>query len=592
MNSDDQDATAAPDGWRHLRGAVVILLVILALFVWIEQEALHAALKNQSEAEMSKLWWIIVPVLAVPLIIGGHWVIASSKARERQAQAKAQAVITQRQQVEARTEKGRREYVLEVIGLGVTVEKYRQGKLWDVLQTGSPFVSIREKDPKKYPWGGVDKQQTTGGREADTLENGAWDSVDCWGVPVFNAQPPFLSLTQFEEPITPFPGLVSAAESNGMPTHLFVIGPHRFDERPDRILDEIFAFFDANPDIPYVVFNADDSITRRNMFAPHRELNQDGYYVPAMPDASTLFVLARRERVDAIRPFVFEDVSNDQRIEIQNQEGISRRLYLSYLQLKESLPRRDPAHSAPRSPLINEWLAEAAKFGVRPDICGTGQTSLFGQLNSKHHPPADWKPTPWFPVPWETFQLATFDRMPTMGFIHRPVFVNTSDEHGKPLADRELRKKALLTGLHDALLTLPEAERAAAPARIIAGTNNHPEQLIALEGMLHDYSAQGGPTIDTGKLEQFINTDRRLGNTGAATWFVQMAIGVMGSYRAGGISAAINLRDPHEASIIFISPPSQEKRDAQQKSRGDIFRPRNSPAIDPANYAPPAPDKS
>ncbi len=540
---------------------------------------------------MSKLWWFVVPVLAVPLIFVGNWVMASNEAKARQAEAKVQAELAQRQLAEAHSERGRREYVLEVIGLGVTVEKYRQGKLWDILQTGSPFVSIREKDPKKYPWTGIDKDGLTGGREADTLENGAWDSVDCWGVPVFNAEPPILNKTEGDTPLSPVAGLVASAESNGMATHLFVVGPRQFNERPDRLLEDVFAFFDANPDIPYVVLTSDDSSTVRNMFAEVEKPREDGYYLPDMPDASTLFVLARRERVDAIRPFVFEDVSNDASVYEQNRDGISRRVFLTYLNLTKTLPRSDP-ESLARGPLIDEWLAEAAKFSVRPDIRGTGQTSFLDRhLHTKPHPPLDWKPTPWFPVPWETFQLATFDRMPTMGYIHRPVFVNTSDEHGKPLADRELRKKALLTGLHDALLTLPEAERAAAPARIIAGTNNHPEQLIALEGMLHDYSAQGGPTIDTGKLEQFINTDRRLGNTGAATWFVQMAIGVMGSYRAGGISAAINLRDPHEASIIFISPPSQEKRDAQQKSRGDIFRPRNSPAIDPANYTPPAPDK-
>jgi hypothetical protein len=46
--------------------------------------------------------------------------------------------------------------------------------------------------------------------------------------------------------------------------------------------------------------------------------------------------------------------------------------------------------------------------------------------------------------------------------------------------------------------------------------------------MLHHYAAHGGPEIDSAKTAQFINTDRCLGNTGAATFFVQMALGVMG----------------------------------------------------------------
>jgi hypothetical protein len=145
-----------------------------------------------------------------------------------------------------------------------------------------------------------------------------------------------------------------------------------------------------------------------------------------------------------------------------------------------------------------------------------------------------------------------------------------------------------MEGLQEALRTLPEAERAKGPARVIAATNNQTEQLVALETMLHQYAAQGGPEIDSGKLDQFVNIDRRLGNTGAATLFMEMAIGVMGSYRAGGPSLAVNLRDPHEATFIFISPPSEEKRKAQQATRGDVFRSIKSMAAPAANDAVPA----
>jgi hypothetical protein len=89
----------------------------------------------------------------------------------------------------------------------------------------------------------------------------------------------------------------------------------------------------------------------------------------------------------------------------------------------------------------------------------------------------------------------------------------------------------------------------------------------------------------TSKPGALIDTDLRLGNTGAATLFVQMGIGVMGSYREGGVSAAINLRDQNEASIVMISPPSDEQRQKQQHSEGgDIFGSHITPAIDPANY--------
>ena len=525
---------------------------------------------------MSKPWWFLAAALGIGLILGGRWMLVTREALARQAQAESATAKAREQLTAEHTEQGRREYVLEVINLGVTLDKYRQGKLWDALQSGNPFASLREKDPKKYPWTMFDKLGLSGGRSGDTLENGAGYTVTEWGTPVFNARPPSSS-KYAGNPLMPTMGIAGSAESSGMSTSLFVAGPARFAVRPDHILKDIFEFFDANPDVPYVVLNSDDGVAVRHVSRPPGSppLVKEGYYVPEMPDSSALFVLARRERVDPIRPFAYEDIDDYRTpMEVLNRDGVARRLFLGYLDLQKSVPRpNDPNLAESRTVTAAEWLEYAAKFSKRPDIRGTGQISLLDrEFNAKHRPPLDWKPTPWFPIPWSKLQIQQFDNMATLGFIHRPVFVKTTDEHGKPLSRRDARQKALMEGLQEVLRTLPETERTKGPARVIAATNNQTEQLVALEGMLHQYAAQGGPEIDSGKLDQFINIDRRLGNTGAATLFMQMAIGVMGSYRAGGPSLAVNLRDPHEATFIFISPPSEEKRKAQQESRGDVFR--------------------
>jgi len=542
---------------------------------------------------MNSTYWIGGSVGLLALVLIGKYAVASREANAREAKVRSQLEKARDDIAKARTEAGRREYVLEVIGLGVTLDKYRQGQLWERLQSGNPHSTIRETDGSKYPWKGTDKDGLSGARSGDALENGVWGSPDCWGVPVFNAQPPLLGKIQ-DSSLSPVAGIVSGAGSNGMTSHLFVLGPRRFAERPDRILDELFAFFDANSDVPYVILNSDDGSTLRNMFSANRNYRYDhgdGYFVPAMPDAAIVFVLARRERAEVLRPFVYDDMEYEGDIEKLNAESVERKLNLAYFDLMKSVPLKkdasDSALSIGRQPLISEWLAEAVKFAERKDSRRTQQVSFLNpDFRAKHLPAYDWKPTPWFPIPWSKRQFSDFDRLPTMGFIHRPVFVNTSDKNGKPLQRRDQRRAALLAGFYDALNTLSESERANGPARIIAGTDNNTEQLVALEGVLHDYAAQGGPEIDSGRLDQFINTDRRLGNTGAATLFMQMAIGVIGSYRAGGVSAAINLRDPHEASIIFISPPSPEK--LHEQSNRDVFLHRNSLDIDPANYAPPS----
>jgi len=64
-----------------------------------------------------------------------------------------------------------------------------------------------------------------------------------------------------------------------------------------------------------------------------------------------------------------------------------------------------------------------------------------------------------------------------------------------------------------------------------------------------------------------------------------MALGVIGSYIQGGTSAAINLRDPAGASIVFVSPPTEERRKAQEGR--NVCKHQVKPAIDPENYKAP-----
>ncbi|MFC3377991.1 DUF2875 family protein [Rugamonas sp. CCM 8940] len=573
---------------------MTILIPLWTVFVMYVIYAVHPESRFVEEQPMKihLLWFVFIPVAAVMLTAGTRWKNAVQHAEPQKA-----AII---QNVPAgpsadEVEKARREYVLEVIAMGVTLDKYRQGKLWDALQQGSPYVTIREDDPNKYPWSANDKDGLGGKRVDDALRNSFAFTPMYWGVPSFFATSPDPKWSN-PSPDDPITGVVGGAN---LGFHLFVVAPWMLAERPDRLIEEIFSFFDTHPDVPYVLLTAEDSLGTRDMALPQdtpRKL-RDGYYVTEMPDASAVFVLARRERVEPLRKFVWDDPDDD---------FLHEKLRWMYGTLEGELPqpgRKTPSRSAAeigadpshhmsmgpvrRTPSVSEWLEASAAFAKRHDVVNQGTLS-----NLAHHvdhpinrPPRGWKPTPWFPIPWTKEQLRTFDSLPSLGYIHRPTFVKMTDEHGKPLERRDARQQALLAGWRQALQNLPEAERGKAPARIIAGTGGNTEQTIALHHVLNDHAAHGGHEIDSGKSTQYIDTDHRLGNTGAATFFVQMAIGVMGSYIDGGVSAAVNLRDRGEASIIFISPPSDEKRQAQAER--DVFQHRATQAIDPANYQDP-----
>lgn len=573
-----------PKAWKYVLGAVIAFPFLFLLWLVFDYRVWHPELQIVDvETTMDRIRWFGVPLLTVVVLFGGKWTKDSfaANAREQEWQQKMQQL--KQQEAAARTEKARREYVLEVLGLGVTYEKYRQGKLWNALQQGNPHTSIRERDPKKYEWADTDKIGISGSRALDALENGVEPSPMFWGVPSMYAGAPIHNPVYQPNDIRPIAGLAAAAATTGMAWHLFVTGPWQLGERPDQLLEQAFALFDAYPDLPYLVLLANDNMAVRDRIRPPGTptLVNDGYYIPERPDATAVLVLARRERVEPLRPYVWDDPDNDY---------LQENLRSMYYQLQEDVPNPEKlAHPEKinhgRLPSVAEWLKAAAAFAKNPVFDKKDGTLADAFKRWANHPPKDWKPTPWFPVPWNREQMEAFDNLPSLGFIHRPVFVKFEDEQGRPVTRRDARQKILEAGWHQALQTLSDAERAKGPARIVAAFDNNVDQLVAMEGMLHKYAAQGGPEIDTGKTTQFINTDRRLGNTGAATFYVQMAIGVMGSYIEGGSSAAINLRDPAGASIVLISPPTEAQRKAQEGR--DVFKHQVKPAIDPENYKPP-----
>lgn len=588
-------SASPPKAWKYIALSLMVLLILIPLWMMFVSLVLQPEYTVNPEVSMTNrlMWWLIAPVTAVALFAGWRWQAASTQAKAAQ---EAPALPAQPAAPAARApldEAARREYVLEVIGLGVTLDKHRQGKLWEALQQGHAFGSIREQDPMKYPWSAEDKEGQEGGRSASTLENGVGRIPLYWPTPSFYADGPVDTPDDPSSDVNPSVGIVGANDSNGLLWTLFVSAGFELSEHPDRLLERAFAFFDAHPDVPYVVIAASDGLTLRDDARPKGSppLIKDGHYIPSMPDSSALFVLARRERVEAIRPFAVEDVVEHtiEDIDELNRRGLARRIGVNYLRLMSlAQPRsKDAVH---RNLTVPEWLAESAKLSKSPDFYPDRTISFYADRFNPFgggvvRAPEGFKPTPWFPVPWTKEQLAEFDALPTLGYLHRPTYINLTDQDGKPLQRRDARTKALIQGWQQALLTLPEAQRKTAPARIVASTGGDTDKLVALTSLINTQAEAGGPELDAAKPSQWVNTDARLGNTGAATWFVQMGIGVLASHIDGGISAAINLRDDKEASVIFISPPPEDKR--QKQNKANVFKNNTTPAIDPANYQQP-----
>ena len=158
-----------PKLWKYLLAALTALILLIpawTLFVMLVIQP--STLMQEQTLGKQLLWWVAGPVIVVACLAGWRWQVASSQVQPARV---AQQIPTA--QAQAAAEQARREYVLEVISLGVTLDKYRQGKLWEALSKGHAFASIREQDPMKYPWSAGDKEAQEGSRSGDALENGA-----------------------------------------------------------------------------------------------------------------------------------------------------------------------------------------------------------------------------------------------------------------------------------------------------------------------------------------------------------------------------------------------------------------------------------
>lgn len=455
---------------------------------------------------------------------------------------------------------------LEVLSFGVTYDKFRQGMLWNALKQGSAFSPLREPDPSLVPWSRDDKRGQAGKRAVDAFENAVAATPMYWGIPSMYAGIP-LREELLNEIIGPLMGLTGGAEHNGYSWHLFVAADWLLAESPDRLFELAFQFFDKHVDAPLLFISAVDGPYDRDMNTMPGEprMLRDGKYHVQLPDASVVLVLGRRERVERLRSFVWDDKGND---------FGQTKIRAAYYGLRKQLANGQGHHRRHLS--ADEWIAEAARLAVKDEIrSGWGSFSLRRR----------WTPTPWFPVPWSVEQLRAFDQLPSLGHIHRPVFVEWKDAEGNSVTDAEHRAKLLKAGFETATRAFALDSNARYPTRIITANGGDTDRALLLHSVLNAARESGGPKYEITDKTRFIDTDRRLGDTGAATFFMQTAIGVMGSYREGGVSAAINMRDPNGASIMLISPPSDELRAKQQHpAGGDVFRHKVEPAFDPEVY--------
>ncbi|HAT29324.1 MAG TPA: hypothetical protein DCW29_00275 [Janthinobacterium sp.] len=167
-------------------------------------------------------------------------------------------------------------------------------------------------------------------------------------------------------------------------------------------------------------------------------------------------------------------------------------------------------------------------------------------------PAHPFQPSPWLPKPWTTLQLEQFDALPTLGYLHRPQTVSMLDADKHPLPPKA-KNEAFRQGWLDALRAMPPATKV---KRVFydVGAPDQGGRIVPLAQTLATET-----DLDAMQAGQGFNLTTNLADTGAASPFVQIALGLYASYRHNDVSASVNIKRNDSASIILISPPLVKK---------------------------------
>lgn len=430
---------------------------------------------------------------------------------------------------------------LELVGVGVSVEAWRnhadypKANLWKAVSESNGSYVISQ-EAKLYPKNLSDWQMTASKRCSDAIDAAMRDFMDRYPLPVAVVGPSWgepehgegrelsrksnaktFVLTKNTAPYT------SPGEFAGLLTQSGQVMDSYLNDEPDMLWQTIFATFDQHGDIPALGVAAKDGAMHRALSfytsdtPRYEKLAAEQVFRPKqariLSDSWTFITLVRRGRIESLRPL---------------------------------------------APLVDDTMT-VEKFD------GQGSARNWSEFAGwKKTPAQPFVPTPYIAKPWTSFQVAQYDHLENLGALFRPQVVSYLDEQGKPVnaAERTVRMEAAMRA---ALAPL----RGKMPARILYDYGSvwddrtSAARFLPLVQSLHAVE----PDFDLLDPKHGYDLARILGDTGAGSPFVAIALASMAGRQSGGATLVANLRRNDGATLLLVTPPTAEqlKKDAAIK---------------------------
>jgi hypothetical protein len=436
---------------------------------------------------------LAIPSLAATMgFLGarGFLGLAEERALERKQSAEARELNRQKE-VEAGLEQARQDrqhYSLEVFGLGVTVEEWRQLGAFRQFQGGSLEGLAEEK--RKAPPSRQMRMQIADRRAADALEYAERPVDPIQGIPALVVGPARQGELGDEFLQDNFRDAVHHSGIFNLVTR-YLEGIH--EDHPEGVVERLFRLFDEHPELPAAVLFVQDGLVTRNYLRPRIEerlLLNEPPRRGEMTESMVCLLVGRSDRVQALRA------------------------YRSHGDLQDELDKP-------------EWKRNLG--GIR-----------------------EFKPTDLLPMAWDQKEIDQFEKLPVLGRIHRPQWVDFRPG-GKALGPKG-QAAVFLEGWKRALGSLPEGM---APARVIfdPGPPAQVGRALPLYQALH----AAGPALDPSG-DAMLNLSRRLGETGASSFFLGLGLGLMANHQEGDATAVVSFRKSGGATVVMVSPPTEVER--------------------------------
>lgn len=378
---------------------------------------------------------------------------------------------------------------LDIIGLGLTVEMFRQSAALQEMDKLGDKLIIKQ-DQKYYQWSGEGQGLVTAQRKSATLEQSLSYFTAGWVIPTVSV----LRKSAYKEEKKKFwdeeyDQVDDLRPSAGLHGHQTKQVKAIFSDYPESLMESIFDYFDYYPELPAILLFVSDKGNR----------TEGDHKLSDPTESISAILLARRDRVDSIRPYVRPSTGP-----------------LAYEPVQpKGKPPFQPSKFVPMGWL--DW--QIKQFDDLPTIAILHRPVTVSYMKDK-----DGKPT-----------------------LNEAAKKSIMSDHDKQIAFQ--------AAWGTAMSALPADKK---PAKIFYdhGDASHARALVPLSLTLHLQE----PHFDLFDAKQGYNIHRRLGETGAASPFVMWNLAAISNYREQKPVVTVNLRNPNSATITVISPANDKRR--------------------------------